>query len=224
MPSQKATQLPQDTQELESPNSDQSPAAGIKKSQEAVERSSGLPDQRPHQKTERYDPLIHGPEPLDSPEADESLLKQEPSLWQRALGGPVVSSLAILIFSTIMLLAISTVFQFIETVQAAPEPLQWIGYGLVSIFLFFICWAVFWLSISYVRRLKTPRIAKADIHSASTGDSSRLRSEKILLKDRAPLSKSLETILFETNVFANYLPQVAVQRKRLIQCPMRYLN
>ena len=166
MPSQKTTQLQQDTQELESTNSDQSPAAGIKKSQEAVERSSGLPDQRPHQKTERYDPLIHGPEPLDSPEADELLLKQEPSLWQRALSGPVVSSLAILIFSTIMLLAISTVFQFIETVQAAPEPLQWIGYGLVSILLFFICWAVFWLSISYVRRLKTPRIAKADIHSA----------------------------------------------------------
>ena len=191
MPSQKARQLQPDTQEPESTNVDQSPASVMKETQEAVERSSGLPDQRPQQKTERYDPLIHGPEPLDSPEADESILKQEPSLWQRALRGPVVSSLAILIFSIIMLLAVSTVFQFIETVQAAPEPLQWIGYGLVSILLFFICWAIFWLSISYVRRFKTPRIAKADIHSAKHRQFIQAKTKKNVVEGRAILRQIL---------------------------------
>jgi uncharacterized membrane protein YcjF (UPF0283 family) len=134
---------------------------------ERLERRAGLPVHTPAESTEPYDPLIHGEDLPDEEQEDAAARTESTAAWWRdLLFNPAIISVTALFGAILLLMLVSEVFQFLQAVQSAPQPLQWLGYAFVATLVAIAAWAAIRLVRSITALRVTPQIQRADYYAA----------------------------------------------------------
>lgn len=134
---------------------------------ERLERRAGLPTHTPPQSTEVYDPLIHGEDLPDEDLEDTAARTESAAAWWRdVVFSPAIISITVLLGAILLLMLVSEVFQFLQAVQSAPRPLQWLGYAFVTTLVAIAAWAAIRLVRSITALRVTPKIQRSDYYAA----------------------------------------------------------
>lgn len=133
---------------------------------ERLEREAGRPTQSPRGAKEPYDPVLHRADLPDDEGEGEGFGEQADGFWRGLLFQPIVVSITTLVVAGLLLVLVSEVFQFLQAINSAPPPLQWLGYSLVAALVLLAIWAVVRLVRGVTALRITPQLSQTDYCAA----------------------------------------------------------
>jgi len=131
---------------------------------ELTEEQVGIPVQRPVNHTSVKEVVIQQGEILD--EEGVNGPQAEAITAGRVIASPILSACIILCLAALLIVILSEVFQFIQSVQSAPIALQAFAYVCIGVLALSFCWALARLAIAYRQLVDSPQVRLDRIRDA----------------------------------------------------------
>ncbi|MBM3338196.1 MAG: DUF697 domain-containing protein [Betaproteobacteria bacterium] len=131
---------------------------------ELTDEQIGIPVQRPASHSPVKEPGGQQVEILD--EEGISYSQAEAITAGRVFASPILTACLVLCLAALLIVILSEVFQFIQSVQSAPLFLQVIAYGCIGILTAAFCWAIARLAIAYRQLVDSPQVRLDRIRDA----------------------------------------------------------
>jgi uncharacterized membrane protein YcjF (UPF0283 family) len=129
-----------------------------------TEEQTGIPVQRPSSHTPVKD--VGGQQVRMLDEEGINGPQAEAITAGRVFASPILTACLVLCLAALLIVILSEVFQFIQSVQSAPFFLQCIAYICIGILAASFCWALARLAIAYRKLVDSPQVRLDRIRDA----------------------------------------------------------